>query len=68
MFLPEREPSKLQASVKVSFTPLMSGNDGSCVLRKAFPVHIAQTVLSNGMFREENPASPQCIQYELNCE
>lgn len=68
-FLPERKPSKLQASVKVSFTLLMSGNDGRCVLKKnPFCVHTAQTVLSNGIFSEENPASPQCIHCELNCE
>lgn len=67
-FCSKEKPSKLRASVKVSFTLLMLGNDGSCVLRKAFPVRAAQTVLSNGMFSEENPASPQCIHYELNCE
>lgn len=61
MFLPERKPSKLQASVKVSFTLLMSGNDGRCVLNKAFCVHTAQTVLSNGIFSEENPASPSAF-------
>lgn len=68
MFQPEKKTSKLQASVKVSFTLLMSGNDGRCVLKKAFCVHTAQTVLSNGIFSEENPASPQCIYCELNCE
>lgn len=61
------QPSKLRASVKVSFSPLMSGNDERCVLRKALPVRAAQTVLSNGMFSEESPASPHCVHCELNC-
>lgn len=39
----------------------MSGNDGRCVLNKAFCVHTAQTVLSNGIFSEENPASPSAF-------
>lgn len=47
---------------------LMFGNDGSCVLRKGFLVHTAQTVLSNGMFSEENPVSLQYVCCELNCE
>lgn len=60
MFLSERKLCKLQALVKVAFTELLWGNDGSRVLRKAQPV------LNNGMFSEKILASPQCTHYELN--
>lgn len=44
----------------------MSANDGSRVRRKAFRVRAAQTVLSNGVFAEESPASSRRFRSELN--
>lgn len=61
MSQPERKVSKLQASVKLSCCWLMWGNDGSCALRKA------QTMLSNGMFSEENPVHSLWAQLRIKC-